>query len=46
MYLSAAGVAKHISGIFTSLNLDQEAGNRRVLAVLEYVAQSRAEEKL
>lgn len=45
MYLSAAGVAKHISGIFTSLNLDQETGNRRVLAVLEYVAQSDAQDE-
>lgn len=45
MYLSTAGVAKHISGIFTNLNLDAETGNRRVLAVLEYVAQREAREE-
>jgi hypothetical protein len=38
--LSAGAVEKHVNGIFTKLDLPQEAGtNRRVLAVLRYLQQ-------
>lgn len=37
LHLSAATVERHISTIFTKLDLGERPGNKRVLAVLEYL---------
>ena len=38
LVLSAAAVAKHVSNIFLKLRLDPKEDNRRVKAILEYLA--------
>jgi DNA-binding NarL/FixJ family response regulator len=40
MNLTVAGVAKHVSNVFSSLHLGPETGNRRVLAVLDYLGRN------
>ena len=37
LHLSVPTIERHISGIFTKLNLSEHPGNKRVLAVLEYL---------
>ncbi len=41
LVLSAAAVAKHVSNIFTKLRLDPSEDNRRVKAILQYLAAHR-----
>ncbi|MGO1506418.1 MAG: response regulator transcription factor [Microbacterium sp.] len=37
LHLSAPTIERHISSIFTKLNLSEHLGNKRILAVLEYL---------
>ncbi|SJN15635.1 two-component system response regulator [Microbacterium esteraromaticum] len=37
LHLSAPTIERHISSIFTKLNLSEHSGNKRVLAVLEHI---------
>ncbi|MGO2752007.1 MAG: response regulator [Pseudoclavibacter sp.] len=41
MHLSLPGTTKHIGRVFDKLGLEQEVGNRRVLAVLKYLDEAR-----